>query len=777
MTALWSERVKMSVLGWLATILTSLSFLPALEDKSYVIKAALLTAAVVGLGAVLRGLRTPAVVVFVAQLLVLVELLLLRYGDDFRWGLLPTEATLSGLEDLIRDGFDVAQRYAAPAPPNTGLMMMVLFAICLVAIVVDAIAVGLGRVPLSGLPLLALYTIPVAALPEGVPFYAFVPGAATYIAMLTADERDRLVHWGRLVRRSSTAQESSRIDTSGLHATGRQVSVLALTIAVIVPIFVPALSSSILDAGRVDGTGGNESGRILSFDNPMVSLANQLRRKTEVDLMRIRGDISPEYLRLVVLDNPGPDAWTASPTDLDNTNDLGLEPLPTPLGQGDDVASAPHEMRITLTDDFPQDSSWLPVPFGVDFVRTDAPFAYVPRDQTVTARADDAIRDVTPYDVSYNKPQPSDEQLRATGPAPADIVANYGDVPSDIPPIVAETAQEVTASATSAYDQAVLLQNYFRGSGAFSYSLDAGYGSGYQAMGQFLSRKVGFCQQFAATMAMMARTLGIPSRVVVGFLESSRTERGDYIITSNNVHAWPELYFEGIGWVNFEPTPGISAPYPEYAPQTSATTTGPTQSAFDPDTVRPTDTGLTASPTTEAAAGGGGSGDGFGPPFLPARSWLILLAVMALILLPAGLRYGVRRARLTRPIDVAEGAEAAWAELRDHVRDLRLAWVGSMTPRARERDVRKHLAEVDERRALDALHRLAMTVERARYSLAPAEGSKPAADARIVMASISRAVDWPQRVRAFFWPTSLMPDIRRGWKKLTGRLRRQPQLT
>jgi hypothetical protein len=354
-------------------------------------------------------------------------------------------------------------------------------------------------------------------------------------------------------------------------------------------------------------------------------------------------------------------------------------------------------------------------------------------------------------------------------------MAAYGDIPSGVPAVVVATAAEVTASGTSAYDKAVLLQNYFRVSGEFSYSVDAAYGSGYQAMGQFLSRKVGFCQQFAATMAIMARTLNIPSRVVVGFLEPSRTDGSDYVITSNNVHAWPELYFEGIGWVNFEPTPGISAPYPDYAQPTSAVTTGPTSSAFDPDTVRPTDTGITSNPTTQAAAGGGGSGNGSGPPFLPSRNWLILLAVLALVLLPAALRYGVRRARLTRPIDAGEAAEAAWVELRDHVRDLRLAWVGSMTPRAREREVAQHV--VGERSALDALHRLAMSVERARYSMTPAEGSKPAADARAVMAAISRGVDWPQRVRAIFWPTSLMPDIRRGWGRLTGRLRRGPQLT
>jgi hypothetical protein len=155
--------------------------------------------------------------------------------------------------------------------------------------------------------------------------------------------------------------------------------------------------------------------------------------------------------------------------------------------------------------------------------------------------------------------------------------------------------------------------------------------------------------------------------------------------------------------------------------------------------------------------------------------WLIVAAIIALTLLPAALRAGVRRARLTRPLDDAEAAESAWIELRDHIRDLRLPWTGSMTPRARERDVAGWVR--GDREGLDALHRLAMCVERARYSAVPEPTADPAAEARTVMASISGEADRWQRVRAFLWPSSLMPDLRRGWDSLSDRLRRRPSIT
>ncbi len=165
MTARTAETHKMALLVWLATVATSLSFYPALAEKRFVLIGALLAALVIGAGAVLRQLRTPWYLVLSVQLLLLVELLALGYGERLKYNVIPTEQTFSRIEQVLRAGTRTAQEYAAPAPESAGLTLMVVFFIALVAILVDLLAVGIGRVPLAGLPLLALYTVPVAALP------------------------------------------------------------------------------------------------------------------------------------------------------------------------------------------------------------------------------------------------------------------------------------------------------------------------------------------------------------------------------------------------------------------------------------------------------------------------------------------------------------------------------------------------------------------------------------------------------------------------------------
>lgn len=767
MTRGGNEQLKLAALGWLATVATSLAFLTALSQQRCIAFGAALSAIVVLVGVGLRLLRSRAIVVLLVQLVAAAELMLVTFGHHLKYHVVPTPATFSALRDSLAAGLEVANKYAAPAPASVGLLIMVVFLIGVVAALVDFFAVGLRKAPLAGLPLLALYTVPVAALPDGVPFYGFVPGALSYIALLMADERHRLAHWGRLVGRTTAPDAAAGVmDTSGLVASGRRISTLALLAAVFVPFVVPVLSTTIW--GRSVGLGGNGNGSQLTFSDPMVSLASSLRRPNPVDLITVSSDITPQYLRLAVLDKPGPDAWTTSPLDLSTT--LGLDRIePRPPGMDNSVSTSPHSMSIELHEAFPADSAWLPVPFLLRNTDVGPNWGYVPADQTIAAKVELAIRSVSPYNVAYSTMSPTAQQLRSAGPPPPDIVSRYGTVPSDLPAVVAATARKVTAGATSDYERAVDLQSFFRDRSEFTYDVTAGYGYGYQAMAQFLQQRRGFCQHFAATMAMMARTLGIPSRVVVGFLQPQRnTSDSTYVFTSKNVHSWPELYFQGVGWVRFEPTQGVGAPYPQWAgshsaPKTHSTVPVPTKQIPGEQSVAPRPTSV----TTNVASGQSGSGGGFSGQ-LPSKGWLIPLGALAVLCLPASLRFGVRRSRLTRPPDGAAAAEAAWLELRDFLRDLRLPWSGSMTPRARQRSIAPLVAGDDE--AASALQRLVQCVERARYAATLSADVAPADDASTVMQAISRRADNRQRLRALLWPTSLLPDLQAGWSRIADRL-------
>ena len=106
------------------------------------------------------------------------------------------------------------------------------------------------------------------------------------------------------------------------------------------------------------------------------------------------------------------------------------------------------------------------------------------------------------------------------------------------------------------------LQTYFRATTNFTYDTRVAPSRSDDAVWDFLQSKQGYCVQFATSMAMMARTLGIPARVGVGFLPGESDRNGSYVVTGHESHAWPELFFEGYGWVRFEPTPAVQTGAP-----------------------------------------------------------------------------------------------------------------------------------------------------------------------------------------------------------------------
>ena len=102
------------------------------------------------------------------------------------------------------------------------------------------------------------------------------------------------------------------------------------------------------------------------------------------------------------------------------------------------------------------------------------------------------------------------------------------------------------------------LQDWFRSE--FQYSLNVPQGHSTSAIEAFLRNRIGYCEQFAGTFAAMARSLGVPARVAVGYTQGLEQPDGSRQVLGKNAHAWPEIWFDGLGWVPFEPTPGRGAP-------------------------------------------------------------------------------------------------------------------------------------------------------------------------------------------------------------------------
>jgi hypothetical protein len=278
-------------------------------------------------------------------------------------------------------------------------------------------------------------------------------------------------------------------------------------------------------------------------------------------------------------------------------------------------------------------------------------------------------------------------------------------------------------------------------------------------------------------MAAMARILGIPARVDVGFTAGERQSDGTYKVSSHDAHAWPELYFNTIGWVRFEPTPlgpgRGSVPGYASAPNQGVAIgalNGGNSNNGDPST-EPSGGDAGSTPTANGAAqckglagqalaqcqrdlgtNNTGAGGVVGRD-IPLWVAIAIPLLLALLVAPSVLRIGIRRRRYRRArSDQVATANAAWDELRDSARDLGYSWTASETPRqASARLARKGKLR---HKHIDALARLTTAVEQARYAPLAGDTSTVIADVRAVRAGLARRVGRGQRVRSVVLPAS-----------------------
>jgi hypothetical protein len=369
--------------------------------------------------------------------------------------------------------------------------------------------------------------------------------------------------------------------------------------------------------------------------------------------------------------------------------------------------------------------------------------------------------------------------LEEAGTSSGKVSEVFTDVPADLPQLVRDLAVEVTRDQTTRFDKAVALQNWFREDGGFTYSLATAEGSGNDALVNFLSDdaggRTGYCEQFAASMAVMARVLGIPARVAIGFLTPTSAGANTWIYSARDMHAWPELYFDGAGWVRFEPTPaGRAQDVPAYTvADLPGTDEDPTESA----STRPGDSESTATsrPTRElepTTTGGNGGGGDSGVPWAPvggALGGVVLVAVG--LMLPRLVRRRRRERRL------AGGPEDIWVELRDTAVDLAVPWPPGRSPRETRDVLVDHLgapldAWTPERPAhgedvapegVAALDRLVLDLELLRYSRAGtvAERATLRSDGEACLSALRGGATQSARRRAEWWPRSVLTITRK----------------
>ncbi len=175
----------------------------------------------------------------------------------------------------------------------------------------------------------------------------------------------------------------------------------------------------------------------------------------------------------------------------------------------------------------------------------------------------DSQRSVSIYEADSDISTPSPDQLRAAGDYLPQFALFYLRPPPSLAPRIPRLAAQITASALTSYDKAVALENYLKSH--YAYTLQLPRQQVADPLADFLFvRKQGHCEYFASAMAVMLRTLRIPSRVVNGFISDEFNDlTGNYVVRAKDAHAWVEAYFPGYGWVTFDPTPGSASGAPQ----------------------------------------------------------------------------------------------------------------------------------------------------------------------------------------------------------------------
>jgi hypothetical protein len=766
---------RMTLAAALATLAASLSVYPVVAGWHWfwVGFGAVTTIAVVG--ALTRLRRLPVVVCALAEVAALLLFVNIQFASARSAGrLLPTWASLHRLGTLIGLGFQETNRYAPPAPPYPAILILAVTGIGVVAVATDLIAVRLRRPAVAGLPLLVLFCVPLttsAHQSAAGEMAVFCLGMAGYLTLLAVDGRERLRLWGRLVtvwqRDDDADRDRAGPDTKELAAAGRRIALAAVVIALFVPLLVPGLAEHKLFASS--GSGDGPGIRPVTLPNPLVQMNTQLHRTDATDVLSYRtSDPDPQYLQVYVLSNLSTQTWTLTPTPGQSLHD---GKLPTTPGLTTGTPTSTEHTTVTLAKGLSgsqQTASFLPLPYPARTVNVDGDWRVDPRTLTVFSGQD---LSGLHYTVDSREVSPSEQELEHdAGPVPANITNNYLSVPQVFRGLVS-LADKITRGQTSSYGQAVALQRWFADSGKFTYSLDVQEPASSQALIRFLTtQRRGYCQQFAFAMAVLARLLGIPSRVAVGYTAGTPVGHDRWVVKTSDAHAWPELYFQGVGWLRFEPTPAGSggqatAIQPTYTlPPVLAAPTGP-QGVPTPGTTAP-QRGSSKARSGPLAKLGEVPGEvgvaGTGATRNAAPAWLLSLAGLAVLALvaPRTVRSVRRRHRWRGAAGDRDRAEAAWIELLDDLTDYQIAWSPSASPRALARQI-----TADRLLALaqdEALSRIARAAERARYAREPADSASLRADTDQIRRALARHVSRRVRWRARLLPPSALLPVRTG---------------
>jgi transglutaminase-like putative cysteine protease/preprotein translocase subunit YajC len=633
------------------------------------------------------------------------------YPDTTFFGL-PTASTLSSARADLGDVWNQFQSVQAPTPVTTPFLLAAGLSLWWSAFVADW-----------------------AAFRVWVPFESVVPAGTVFVfsslfaaqrlqvplagLFLSAAMAFLLIH--RVTRQqSNTGWVSADVQrgTNALLRAGAVLAIVAVATAMVVGPNLPQARSAAIIAWRGNGGGGPSARTTVS---PLVDIGHRLVDQSNQELFTVRSD-QRSYWRLTALDQFDGQIWKS-----DGSYESAHGGLPRVRGNANTTAQTTSASQQYLIESL--DTIWLPAAFEPRAIaNASSEVRYEPITSTLIVGTNVANSNRASYTVQSAIPVFDPFNLQQASPQiPSDVATKDLGLPADFSPRVAAEARNAVGGATTEYDKALALQDYFRSN--FAYDLTVGPGHGEPAIERFLfDAKAGYCEQFAGTYAAMARSLGIPSRVAVGFTPGDEDPAvpGLYHVRGLHAHAWPEVYINGQGWVLFEPTPGRGAPNAQQYTHVaeSQATAGGTATTLVPTTastaaINPSSAGpATTLPSSDVNTGASGkraaqpsfwSTNRLGGKALVSVAALLVLALLYVVaVLTFFALYRQRRRRAATAAD--DRVRLAWQE------SIEAFGVLGIAPRRAETPA-EFGARAGSVTAVDGVGELAGLVVRSNYSI------------------------------------------------------------
>ncbi|MGH2809065.1 MAG: transglutaminaseTgpA domain-containing protein [Actinomycetota bacterium] len=748
-------------LGLAALLLIVLySFSQVFEHASYAGPAILGAIAATVLAMVCRRLGVSVFVTFLLSIAAMTWYLMVIFQAKKTLFGLPTLGAAGGLIKAAERAYAHSQVDFAPVQARPGYVILVVLAVWMLA-TIGEIATFRWRRPLMAVlgPLAMFSFVLIVGTNAGsailVPL--FLIGLLTYLGLESAH---RLRSWGRWVAtwRGRKATEPQAV-TGGL---ARRMGAACVLVTLAAPLFLPSLGDGLLAWRNAVGNGtfGNGSGSGIGSSgeiDPLVSIVPEFLDQSDVELFRVRSS-EPAYWKLVTLTEFDGEQWTP-----------GSEPE-TPAPNGAIVSSSlpvPDPGRLVeqsfdITD---LESRSLPaasIPAAVDITQTDLKSELEFNAETGDLELQTPVDNDFTYEVDSTVPDVSFREMQ--GAVVGDLDGRYEQVPAHDPEID-DLADQWTRGADTDFEQLLAIQNHLRNDFEYSTQVDREASSDY--LHRFLTEtRAGYCQQFATAFAILARLQGFPTRVGVGFLPGSASleDPNEYIVSGTDAHAWPEVYFEGLGWVIFEPTPRGSAIPPGYTIEGGGVTgvggslRGPENRFLLPRGGRgPADLQGARDPNAGAVGDAGPTAEErrrqeWERRFATLTRVLVLALVLFLLAVPASKAWRIRRG-YAQARDARQRATAAFVEFEREASELAF-------PRERSESAVAYARRVARGRRVQrgSAVRLATIFEAAQYALAsiPAEESD---EARILARDLKRSLwngaTWWDRALRLFSPLGL----------------------